>query len=214
MSPTPQPESDVDQGSVPADGLPTSPDDPRIEVRRSRRRTRTVSARVEDGAVVVLMPAGLPRAEERRLVADMLSRLRRSARRSGARASDEDLMRRAASLSDRWMDGRARPGSIRWVPAMTTRWASCSPASGEIRVSEALREVPAYVLDYVVVHELAHLVVPGGHTPDFWEVVRRYPRTERAMGFLEAHSRTLAPGSGGAADGGEAVGDLVQDDGP
>ncbi len=152
--------------------------------------------------MVVLMPAGLPRAEERRLITDMLGRLARSGRRKGHRASDADLMRRATELSTKWLEGRARPASVRWVPAMTTRWASCSPDSGELRISETLRDVPAYVLDYVVMHELVHLVVPGGHPPEFWEVVRRYPRTERAMGYLEAYSRVLRQGAGSDAPGG------------
>ena len=168
----------------------------------------------------MLMPAGLPRAEERRLITDMLARLARSGRRRRNTTSDADLMRRATELSDRWLDGRARPASVRWVAAMTTRWASCSPDSREIRISETLREVPTYVLDYVVVHELAHLVVPGGHPPEFWKVVHRYPRTERAMGFLEAYSRVLRPGAGtetsggggGPDDAGEGVGDLVEGD--
>lgn len=200
-------------------GLPTDPDDPRIDVRRSRRRKRTVSARVEGETVVVLMPAGLPRSEERRLISDMLAKLARSGGRRRTRASDAELMERARELSRRWLGGRARPESVRWVPAMTTRWASCSPGSREIRISESLRDVPAYVLDYVVVHELAHLVVPGGHPPEFWELVRIFPRTERAMGYLEAYSRVLrsGPGTGesgaGAAGGdaaeGEDVGDLI-----
>lgn len=196
--------------------LPTSPDDPRIEVRRSRRRKRTVSARREGETVVVLMPAGLPRAEERRLITDMLTKLGRSRRRAGAHASDDELMRRATALSTRWVEGRPRPSSVRWVPAMTTRWASCSPDSREIRISESLRDVPSYVLDYVLVHELAHLVVPGGHPPEFWRAVRRFPRTERAMGYLEAYSRVLrtGPGDGGSGrDDGEDVGDLAPVDG-
>lgn len=208
----PQPES---QSPDPADDLPTSPDDPRIDVRRSRRRTRTVSARREGQTVVVLMPAGLSGAEERRLITDMLARLRRSSRRSGRKVSDADLMRRATALSARWLEGRARPSSVRWVPAMATRWASCSPGSGEIRISESLRDVPSYVLDYVVVHELVHLVVPGGHPPRFWETVQRYPRTERAMGYLEALSRVRGAGAGAAAEGdgeNEDVGDLIQRD--
>ena len=44
--------------------------------------------------------------------------------------------------------------------------------------------MPDWVLDYVLVHELAHLVVPG-HGPQFWSLVDRYPRTERARGYLE-----------------------------
>ena len=200
-------------------GLPTSPDDPRIDVRRSRRRTRTVSARVEGDAVVVLMPAGLPGTEERRLISEMLVKLARSRGRRGARTTDAALMERAQALSRQWLGGRAVPESVRWVPTMTTRWASCSPGSREIRISESLRDVPAYVLDYVVVHELAHLVVPGGHPPEFWELVRTFPRTERAMGYLEAYSRVLRSGSGseepgtGATGedgaGGEDVGDLI-----
>jgi predicted metal-dependent hydrolase len=43
------------------------------------------------------------------------------------------------------------------------------------------------VLDYVLVHELAHLLVPG-HGAEFWKWVRRYPKTERAVGYLEGLS--------------------------
>ena len=67
---------------------------------------------------------------------------------------------------------------------MTTRWGSCTPLDGTIRLSSRLREMPTWVLDYVVVHELVHLLVPG-HGAQFWELVDRYPRTERARGYLE-----------------------------
>lgn len=213
MSTTPRSAAGRDAAGSGAD-LPTDPDDPRIEIRRSRRRKRTVSARREGDGVVVLMPAGLSRAEERRLVTDMLARLHRSRRRAGARSSDADLMRRATALSSRWLDGRPRPATVRWVGSMTTRWASCSPDSREIRISEALRDVPAYVLDYVLVHELAHLVVSGGHPPEFWEAVHRYPRTERAMGYLEAYARVLRSGGpeGAGGEPGEGPGELVQVD--
>lgn len=70
---------------------------------------------------------------------------------------------------------------------MRTRWASCTPADTTIRVSERLRDVPAWVLDYVLVHELAHLR-EAGHNARFWELVRRYPKTERAIGYLEGLS--------------------------
>ena len=139
--------------------------------------------------MVVLMPAGLPETEERRLISEMLVKLARSRGRRGARTTDAALMERAQALSRQWLGGRAVPESVRWVPTMTTRWASCSPGSREIRISESLRDVPAYVLDYVLVHELAHLVVPGGHPPEFWELVRTFPRTERAMGDISGGAR-------------------------
>ena len=122
-------------------------------------------------------------------MAEMLARLQRSEtrRRSPARASDAALLARCAELSARHLGGNAVPTSVRWVPPMRTRWASCTPADGTIRVSERLREVPSWVLDYVLVHELTHLLVPG-HGPDFWELVRDYPRTDRAVGYLEGLS--------------------------
>ena len=76
---------------------------------------------------------------------------------------------------------------------MSTRWASCTPADGTIRVSERLRDAPGWVVDYVLVHELAHLLEPG-HDKAFWAWVRRYPRTERAMGYLEGLSAAAGLG--------------------
>ncbi len=163
---------------------------PDVEIRRSARRRRTVSARREGDRVVVLMPAGLSKAAEADLVAEMIGKLERADRRAAAAAerSDVELAERAARLSARWLGGAAAPVSVRWVPSMRTRWASCTPNDGTIRVSELLRTVPSYVLDYVLVHELVHLYVAGGHNDRFWREVRRYPKTERAMGYLEAYS--------------------------
>lgn len=182
------------------DTVDTSPGPGPVEIRRSARRRRTVSARREGEKTVVLMPAGLSAAEEQRLVDQVVGRLVRSEQRAAARStrSDEELARRAQVLSERWLGGRARPSSVRWVPEMRTRWGSATPASGAIRISAAVAEFPDYVLDYLLVHELAHLVVPGGHTQQFWREVERFPRTERARGYLEA--RAHAAGQDRAAD--------------
>ncbi|HEY4938445.1 MAG TPA: M48 family metallopeptidase, partial [Actinomycetota bacterium] len=56
---------------------------------------------------------------------------------------------------------------------------------GAIRLSESLLDMPGWVRDYVLVHELAHLLVPN-HSPKFWALVERYPLTERARGYLIA----------------------------
>lgn len=158
-------------------------------MRRSSRRRRTVTAYRDGDTVVVLLPASMSRAEEQRWVAEMLNRLERSeARRQSPRhASDEALLVRCRQLSGKYLGGRAEPALVRWVPAMRTRWGSATPAEGTIRISERLREVPGWVLDYVLVHELAHLIVPA-HGEKFWELVHRYPRTERAIGYLEGLS--------------------------
>jgi len=156
-----------------------------VEVRRSARRRRTVSAYRDGNKIVVLMPARVTRADERRLVAEMVDLVtRREANRSRIRSGDAALLRRSAELSARYLDGRAEPLSVRWVGNMRSRWGSCTMADRTIRLSDRLRSMPAWVIDYVLLHELAHLLVPG-HGPDFWRWVNRYPRTERARGYLE-----------------------------
>ncbi|MGH3498948.1 MAG: M48 metallopeptidase family protein [Nocardioidaceae bacterium] len=158
---------------------------PEVEVRRSRRRRRTVAAYRDGDKVVVLMPARMTKAEERDWVEQMLTRLdRRDQRR---RPTDEALTRRAADLSRRYFEGRAQPASVRWVSNQESRWGSCTIADRTIRLSTRLQGMPSWVVDYVLVHELAHLLVPG-HTKAFWTWVARYPKTERARGYLEGIS--------------------------
>lgn len=144
---------------------------------------------------MVLLPAKMSRAEEKRWVAEMVARLQRSEtrHRSPRRGSDAALLARCRQLANKHLGGDAEPVSVRWVPPMRTRWASCTPADGTIRISERLRDVPGWVLDYVLVHELTHLLVPG-HGPDFWKLVRHYPKTERAVGYLEGLSAAAGLG--------------------
>ncbi|MFN8097336.1 MAG: M48 family metallopeptidase [Dermatophilaceae bacterium] len=168
---------------------------PDVEIRRSSRRTRTVSARREGDRTVVLMPAGLSQAEEARWVESMLTKLeRQEARRRRRTGGDADpgatrsaLASRAYRLSRAHLDGRAKPTSVTWVGNQNRRWGSCTPATGEIRLSDRLRSMPDYVIDYVLVHELAHLL-HADHSPAFWSWVERYPQTERARGYLDGYA--------------------------
>ncbi|KUH40148.1 MULTISPECIES: M48 family metallopeptidase [Streptomyces] len=153
-----------------------------VEVRRSTRRRRTVSAYREGDRTIVLIPARMSQAEERRWVTQMLDKL--AAQESRRRPGDSELAERAERLSAQYLGGRARPASVRWVTNQNTRWGSCTPAEGSIRLSHRLQGMPEYVVDYVLLHELAHLLVPG-HGPRFWQLLDSYPRTERARGYLE-----------------------------
>jgi predicted metal-dependent hydrolase len=159
-----------------------SADEPRVEVRRSGRRRNTVTAYREAGQTVVLIPARFTRAQEREWVSRMLSRL--SAQERRRRPGDDELMARARALADRHLRGLAVPASVTWVGNQNSRWGSCTPADRSIRLSTRLLGMPAWVLDYVLLHELAHLIQPG-HGPGFWALLDTYPRTERARGFLE-----------------------------
>jgi len=158
--------------------------DPVIEVRRSAKRRRTVSAYREGDRVVVLIPARFTEAEEREWVDRMLERLAARERRS--RPGDDDLLVRARRLGRKYFPDHpdAQPVSVRWVGNQRGRWGSCTPVDRTIRLSDRLQGMPDWVIDYVLLHELAHLIVVG-HGRDFWELLKRYPRTERARGYLE-----------------------------
>jgi predicted metal-dependent hydrolase len=158
-----------------------------IEVRRSRRRRRTVSAYREGGRTIVLIPARFSVDEERTWVDAMMRKLAAGDKRR--RPSDQQLLERAADLSRRYLGGRAKPLSIAWVTNQNSRWGSCTPAEGTIRISARVKGMPAWVLDYVILHELTHLLQPG-HGREFWSLLESYPRTERARGYLEGVAAT------------------------
>ena len=152
----------------------------RVEVVRSTRRTRTVGARLVGSVLRVSVPSWMSAAEERRWVDDMTTRFARQ-----IESSLVDLEERAAVLARR--HGLRPPKSIRWVDNMQSRWGSCTPSTGSVRLSTRLARFPEWVRDYVIVHELAHLTYPC-HTPAFWKLVDRYPKAERARGYLIAKS--------------------------
>jgi len=176
---------------------------PRVEVRRSARRRRTVTAYRERDAIVVLVPERISKADEQRFVASLVDKVLAREARAAAPRGDAALLARAHALAERHLpsgpDGPVRPHDVRWVSNQHQRWGSCTPGTGLIRLSDRLRAMPAWVVDYVLVHELAHLVEPV-HSPAFWRLVADYPAAERARGYLEGY---LA-GQGRSAPAGEA----------
>ena len=155
--------------------------DAEVEVRRSKRRRRTVSAYREGDRIIVLIPASLTRRQEAEWVETMVARIQKSEARR--RPTDDDLQSRAAALSDEYLGGLAQPVSVRGVENQRSRWGSCTPGDRTIRLSTRLQEMPAWVVDYVLMHELAHLLEPG-HDANFWAWVDRYPQAQKAQGYL------------------------------
>jgi len=149
-----------------------------VDVIRSKRRKRTLSARLIDGRLEVRVPAGMDPDEEAKLVEDLLGRARRK-----ISAATVDLGRRATELAIRYR--LPRPVSVEWSTRQMRRWGSCTPDEGRIRISDRLAGMPPWVLDSVLVHELAHLEV-AGHGPEFQKLVDRFELTERATGYLMA----------------------------
>jgi predicted metal-dependent hydrolase len=149
-----------------------------VEVVRSAKRRKSVSASIVDGRIVVRMPQWMTKAQEAEYVEAMRAKLERQHASTGV-----DLTTRAAELARRHR--LPVPTSIRWVANQRSRWGSCSPDTGEIRITDRIASFPVWVIDAVIVHELAHLV-EANHGPRFHELANRYPKQERAYGYLLA----------------------------
>jgi predicted metal-dependent hydrolase len=170
--------------------LQLAPDFP-VEVIRSARRRKTVGAQLRGGVLRITVPSWVSAREEAHWVDTMTRRF--ASHRS---ASAIDLPRRARHLAALY--DLPLPVDIRWVSNMAHRWGSCTPATGVVRISDRLAGFPSWVVDYVVVHELAHLRHPD-HSAQFHRLEQRYPKAERAIGYLIARS-------GGGGDTGDDTG--------
>lgn len=177
---------------------------PRVEVRRSARRTRTVSAYRQRDSIVVLIPQRMSKIDERVFVAKMVAKvLAREARE--AAPSESDLATRAAELAELHLRPALgyppEPHSVSWVTNQNQRWGSCTPSTKIIRLSHRMRPMPGWVIDYVLLHELMHLVEPN-HSARFWAVVDQYPHAVRAKGYLAGYA-AAARHATGASDPGD-----------
>ena len=160
------------------DDSPVQAEPFQIEVVRSKKRRRTVSAQMHGDVLRVSIPSWMSKSEEATNVAEMVRRFKRK-----IATQEVDLTDRARILAKRY--SLRTPDSIEWAENLTSVWGLCTPSTKTIRMSTRLVGFPSWVLDYVIVHELAHLHV-SGHGPDFWEITRRYEKTERAIGYLIA----------------------------
>jgi len=151
-----------------------------VQVKRSDRRRKTVQARVIDGVLQVAIPGHMSVAEEAHWVEVMRAKFVR-----GQAAAVIDLTARARGLATQY--GLKEPAEVVWSERQKTLWGSCTPSAGRVRIATRVSAFPDWVLDYVLVHELAHLAVPN-HSTAFWDLVDRYPLAERARGYLLAKS--------------------------
>ncbi len=162
--------------------------DPRdIEIVRSRQRVKTVSAQFRDGKLRVLVPAHLSKDEEAHYVAKVRAQVERHETKRLLN-DGEPLRKRAAALNAKYFGGKLEIASATYVTNQNSRFGSCSVHRKTIRLSHVLAEFPAWVRDYVLMHEMAHLLEPS-HNRRFWEIVNRYPRTQEARDYLKQWAR-------------------------
>ncbi len=162
-------------------------DRPEVEIRASTRRTKTGNAHWSGSRIIVQIPARMRGRVRDQFVDDLVERL--MSQRPGTLGHDAALQERAVTLAELYNDG-VEPASVRWVNNQRQRWASCSPATKEIRVSSRLRQCPDWVIDAVLVHELAHLQEID-HSTAFYAISDRHPRQRECALFLEGYALGL-----------------------
>jgi len=170
----------------------SGPWQPPVRVIGSRRRRRTVQARLRSGVLEVLVPESMPERERLRWAGIMRARIERQLQR--AQPTDNRLEERAQALNRRIFGGRLRWNSVSFAE-QGRRWGSCTYTAGVVRISHRAAKLPSWVLDYLLVHELAHLE-HADHGPAFWELVMRFPMAERARGYLMAIDHGFGEGEG------------------
>ncbi|HDS45164.1 MAG TPA: M48 family peptidase [Methanomicrobia archaeon] len=174
-----------------------------IKIIRSPRRKKTIGAREVDGVIQLYLPAALSPQAEAEYVAWARKRYEARQRQRELQEANADalLEQRAQALNRQYFNGELSWTRISYTTEQNAHtFGTCDPRSGTIRISDRLVKMPRFVHDYVVVHELAHLLVPR-HGLTFWQLVLRYPKTERARGYLMAvgmqDEPDSEPGNGG-----------------
>ena len=162
-------------------------DRPEVEIQSSARRKKTGTAHWSGSRIIVQIPANVRGKDRTMFVDELVERL--LTQRPQVAAGDGMLEERARLLAAQYNDG-VEPVSVRWVTNQQARWASCSPGTKEIRVSSRLRQCPEWVIDAVLVHELAHLQV-ADHSPAFYEIANRHPRQDDSELYLEGYALGL-----------------------
>ena len=158
-----------------------------VYLRRDKRLKKTSRWGWEaDGTILMRVPSRLPKRQIPKLLEQITEQLEKEITQA-KRRTDADLQQRAEQINKRYFAGQIEWQAIRWVGNMNSRLGSCTnggPTDGHIRISDNIKSWPGWVIDYVIAHELVHLLYPD-HSKAFWETLTKaYPKTERARGFI------------------------------
>jgi hypothetical protein len=151
----------------------------KVTVIRSRRRRRTVSAKIVNDALFLQVPYFLSEREIDKFSHYFLLKIRKKK----VVKTDKYLSERAKKLCNKFFQKKLPKFTICWSTRQKKLFGSCNHKTGKINISARLKEAPGWVIDYLILHELAHLFYPN-HGRRFWRLVKRYPKTEEARAFL------------------------------
>ena len=155
-----------------------------IKIIRSPRRKRTVSARMVNSCLVVSAPSAISEENLTKIVSDFKLKFEKKKLKEEL-DRNQPLSLIAASLNEKYFSSQLKINSIEYVTTQNSKYGCCNYNDGHIRISHKVGFMPKWVRDYVLIHEMAHLIVPN-HSKAFWDIVYRYELAERARGFLMA----------------------------
>jgi len=155
-----------------------------IKIIRSDNRRKTISARLVKNTMLVHAPGSISDAELKKII-DKLKRRLHKRKIKNELDKTQGLTIEADRLNKEYFNNKLEIISITYSANQNTIFGSCNYRTKEIRISHQLVQMPYWVRDYVIVHEMAHLIEPN-HSKAFWDIVYRYRLTERARGYLMA----------------------------
>lgn len=150
-----------------------------------RANCRRLILRCRDGRLFLSVPPGTPKTAAERFVAAQEEWICEALRRHPAREQSGDpqhLMATVDRLRPVWEARMGVQASAIRYREMVSRWGSCQPKTGKITLNLRLADRDEGCIEYVLVHELCHLLHPD-HSPAFhgamtalmpdWQVRRR-----------------------------------------
>jgi len=157
-----------------------------VKIIRSRRRRRTVSARLVDDLLLINAPLILPQERLDEIVSGFKLKFARKKLKTEL-DKEKNLLDLASALNEKYFANKLQIKSIEYAANQNSRFGCCNYRTAKIRISHKIGLLPEWVRKYVLIHEMAHLIEPN-HSRAFWNIVSRYKLTERARGYLMSAS--------------------------
>jgi len=155
-----------------------------VEITRSSRRRKSVGARLKGNVMLVSAPCHIPDTSLESIIKSLKEKFSKSLLRKKLN-QEKCLVDVAEGINRKYFYGKLKDYFIEYVTGQKSKFGCCNYQSRSIRISHRIAFMPQWVRDYVIMHELAHLIEPN-HSKAFWDLVANYKLAERARGYLIA----------------------------
>ena len=156
-----------------------------VKVNFSQKRSKTISAKMVGDTMHINAPAGIAQERLQRVIDKFKKRFEKHKIKRELNKTPEILQEIAQRLNRQYFSGKLEINSIEYSANQDRIFGLCNHRTKNIKISYRLKEMPDWVRNYVIMHELAHIIEPN-HGENFWNIVNKYSLSERARGYLLA----------------------------